>query len=246
MVIDTMFDFLSETPPGKDADAVSPTLKRYHRLLWSKPLPSGPVLALEERPGHYLVHDAGGELHTLGSDAITTNLLGKAARVISQIPHGNLPPDLGYTIGSSILFPAQRIGRRMTINGARGFHPRIADRFDLTLECIRRHYAGGHSPLSAVLARYADFFDLFDDFAGYVDFFLLDDLIDGARVRFFRPFDDFQGPAVPQDVAGYLEYRHASDEFIRARNRRIDHYVASADYMTVLPSPESCSRAPLV
>jgi hypothetical protein len=49
------------------------------------------------------------------------------------------------------------------------------------------------SPLAATLARYADFFALFDDFGGYVDFFLLQDLVTtvGAKVRFSMPFDDF-------------------------------------------------------
>jgi integrase len=40
-MIDTTFDFRSDTPPGLDPDTYSPTLRRYHRLLWSKPLPSG-------------------------------------------------------------------------------------------------------------------------------------------------------------------------------------------------------------
>jgi hypothetical protein len=62
---------------------------------------------------------------------------------------------IGYTIGGMMLFPGNRIGRQMTINGARGFHPRIKDRFDLTVECIRRHYLNVDSPLSATLARYA-------------------------------------------------------------------------------------------
>lgn len=66
-----------------------------------------------------------------------------------------------------------------TFNTARGFHPRIVDRLDLTLECIRRHYTGIPSPLSGVLARYADFFSVFEDFDGYVEFFFLQDLIDG-------------------------------------------------------------------
>ncbi|WP_113903400.1 DUF6994 family protein [Brevibacterium celere] len=39
-----------------------------------------------------------------------------------------------------------------TINGARGLHPRIVDRFDLTLECIRRHYRGEPSPLADLVA----------------------------------------------------------------------------------------------
>src|SRR5215213_7730828 len=39
--IDITFDFRSDTPPGRDPDALSPTLRTYHQLLWSKPLPSG-------------------------------------------------------------------------------------------------------------------------------------------------------------------------------------------------------------
>lgn len=38
MNIDTAFDFRTDTPPGRDPDSHSPTLRRYHQLLWSKPL----------------------------------------------------------------------------------------------------------------------------------------------------------------------------------------------------------------
>ncbi|WP_299449216.1 DUF6994 family protein [uncultured Serinicoccus sp.] len=188
MPIDTQFDFLKETPSGKDADAVSPTLKRYHRLLWTKPLPSGPVFDLKDRAGAYLVHEAKERTIYPASDAITTNLHGKAAGVLAQIPPERRPPDRGYTIGSSLLFPGEKVGRQMTINGARGFHPRIADRFDLMLECIRRHYDAKESPLSEVLERYGYFFELFVDFDGYVQFWLLQDLLDAAgEIRFFHP-----------------------------------------------------------
>lgn len=37
MIIDTAFDFRTDTAPGKDPDSHSPTLRRYHQLLWSKP-----------------------------------------------------------------------------------------------------------------------------------------------------------------------------------------------------------------
>ena len=99
---------------------------------------------------------------------------------------------------------------------------------DLTLESIRRHYRGEPpSPLGATLARYADFFALFDDFGGYIDFFLLQDLVtaDGAAVRFFMPFDDFNPPAMPRNAETYREFRRLSIEFIEARNRRIDALV---------------------
>jgi hypothetical protein len=41
-----------------------------------------------------------------------------------------------------------------TINKARGTNRKIEDRFDLTLEYIRRHYAGADRPLAGVLSRY--------------------------------------------------------------------------------------------
>ncbi len=92
-------------------------------LLWSKPLPSGRTFTLEPQPNAYLVHEAPGRLHYLSSDAITTNLLGRAARVVHEIPEAERPEDLGYTMGSSILFPGNKIAGQATINGARGFHP---------------------------------------------------------------------------------------------------------------------------
>jgi hypothetical protein len=130
----------------------------------------------------------------------------------------------GYTIGGMMVFPGNKVDGKQTINAARGFNRKIADRFDLTLECIRRHYLGQSSPLAETLSRYRDFFALFGDFSGYVEFFLLQDLVtrDHAAVRFFMPFDDFRTPSVPRDVQEYTEYRRLSVEFIGARNRRID------------------------
>jgi len=60
-VIDITFDFRSDTPrygmPGVDPDASSPTLRRYHQLLWSKPLPSGKPFELDvTTPRAYLHH----------------------------------------------------------------------------------------------------------------------------------------------------------------------------------------------
>ncbi len=161
-LIDTSFDVRTDAS-GKDPDAHSKTLRRYHRWLWSKPLPSGAVW-------------------------------------------------------------------RLSINQSRGIHPRIRDRFDLTLECIRRHYEGSESPLAATLAWYDDFFRLFEDFRGYVDHFLLSDLVDSdyGSVRFVKEFDGFQGNPLPAtSVAEYREYMKRSMDFIRARNSRIAHYAAS-------------------
>src|SRR5262245_63177587 len=113
------------------------------------------------------------------------------AHITGQIPAAECEAfnRLGYTIGGMMVFPGNKVGGAMTINGARGCNARIADRFDLTMECIRRYYLGEPSPLRDTLARYADFFGLFGDFAGYTDFFHLEDLVDEATsvVRLFTP-----------------------------------------------------------
>lgn len=43
---------------------------------------------------------------------------------------------IGYAIGGMMVFSAERVGRKMTINGARGFHPHIKDRFDTPLNAF--------------------------------------------------------------------------------------------------------------
>ena len=101
---------------------------------------------------------------------------------------------VAFTIGGYIVFPGNRVGGRQTINQARGTNPRIDDRFDLTLECIRRYYAGEDSPLAETLALYPEFFALFGNFSGYCEFFLLQDLLtEDGGVRFLLEFDEF-GP----------------------------------------------------
>lgn len=54
--IDITFDFRSDTAPGRDPDAVSPTLRKYHQLLWSKPLPSGAPFELDATFPHTYLH----------------------------------------------------------------------------------------------------------------------------------------------------------------------------------------------
>ena len=232
MIIDTTFDFRTDTPPGRDPDSHSPTLRRYHQLLWSKPLPRGVLFELDATvPGYYLLHRSALGQFELSSDAVMASYTRHIAMapIIAQFSKEEHAAfnTLGYTIGGMMVFPSNRVDGKMTINGARGLLRRVADRMDLTLESIRRHYRGEPSPLGATLARYADFFALFDDFGGYVDFFLLQDLVtaDGAAVRFFMPFDDFNPPAMPRNAETYREFRRLSIEFIEARNRRIDALV---------------------
>lgn len=223
--IDTTFNVNSDAQ-GKDPDKYSPTLKDYHRKLWSKELPCGEGrfdLAPESKA--YLVHRSSNGVFFMASDAITTRLQKRAGRIIRNIPPEDLPAWPGYTVGSSIVFPANKVDGKMTINGARGLSSKIADRFDLTLECIRRYYDGRKkpSPLEDVLLRYDKFFDLFCDFNGYVNFFLLQDLLkDDGTIDYFYDFNDFKTPAVPKDETEYLKYLAKSNSFISARNTRIN------------------------
>jgi hypothetical protein len=232
--IDITFDFRSDTPPGKDPDTRSPTLRRYHQLLWSKPLPSGALFDLDvTTPGTYLHHHSELGEFDLSSDTVIHTFSGwpKLRHIIDQIPEEETEAfnRIGYTIGGMMVFPGFQVDRKMTINQHRGCHPRIRDRFDLTLECIRRHYLDEPSPLSATLARYADFFGLFGDFAGYVDFFHLQDLVDEATltVKFSMPFEDFAASPLPDTLDAYIAYRQRAIEFIEARNRRIAAHVGA-------------------
>jgi hypothetical protein len=227
--IDITFDFRSDTPgyPKKDPDVFSPTLSRYHKLLWSKPLPSGVVFELEVTGPPYYLHHRSEVGVLLASDAVipTFRREKRLSHIINQIPEEEREAfiGIGYTIGGMMLFPGNRIRRKMTINGARGFHPRIKDRFDLTVECIRRHYRDEHSPLSDTLARYADFFGLFGTFRGYVEFFLLQELVtaDCSAVKLFMPFEDFSTSPFPGSMDEYRAYRQLAMDFIKARNLRI-------------------------
>lgn len=227
--IRTDFDFRTDTPPGKDPDQDSPTLRRYHRLLWGRPLPSGNPFDLSTtRPHAYLYHQSELGEFFLGSDAVINTFTRWAAMepIISHIPDEEREAfhNIGYSIGAMMVWPGNQIDRRPTLNQARGYtYGRlIGDRLDLTLEAIRRHYEGGTSPLASVIARYADFFDLFASFEEYVDHFLLDDLVEAGKVRFFTSsFRDFGQSPLPRDMAEYVEYRANSYAFVQARNQRI-------------------------
>jgi len=225
--IDIKFDFRSDAG-GKDPDSHSQTLRRYHRLLWSKTLPDGTFFALKDLGSKgYLQHQSASGEFRLSSDTIFRAFPNhkKMQHIITQVPEVDREEVLhrGYTIGGMILFPAVKIEGKQTINQARGMNAKIEDRFDLTLECIRRYYVGEESPLTHTLARYAAFFSLFDDFRGYVDFFLLQDLVtnDYSVVRFWAPFHDFTTSPLPSDINAYRRYLNEMLIWIDARNRRI-------------------------
>lgn len=228
--VDTTLDVRADAG-GKDPDGHSAALRGFHRALWSKPLPSGAMFELDDR----LCHASDLGEFRLSSDAIShTYSTWQRPQALVEARSG-VPEEeideffaLGCTVGAYTVFPRPVYvsgKRQLSINQARGIHPRIRDRFDLTLECIRRDYLGIAHPLEPTLRWYRDFFALFDDFAGYVSFFLLQDLVtdDFQALRFLTDFDDFQRTALPSSSPDeYREYMNRSMAFIDARNSRID------------------------
>lgn len=228
MAIDITFDFRTDSG-GKDPDSHSPTLLRYHKLLWSKPLPSGQAFELtpSSRKPYSLLHNSGLGAFYLTSDSVLATFTRRRdmQTIISQIPPADIVAlnTITYTIGGMVLWPGNQIDGKWTINQARGCTGRIADRFDLTVECIRRHYLGDTThPLATTFNRYRDFFDLFGSFAGYVRFWLLEDLVDtDGGVKLFLPSQDFSLPPVPQNLTDYLTFCDRTVAFVVARNQRI-------------------------
>lgn len=86
------------------------------------------------------------------------------------------------TIGGFVVFPKHYLP---TVNTERGRSGKIRDRFDLTLECIRRYYNNEESPLFDILKKDEDFFDLFrkgkSGFENYAKFFCLNKSYDGKH-----------------------------------------------------------------
>ncbi len=224
--INVDFDFRKDSKCG-DPDVDSQKLYEAHKLLWNKALPCGKTLDLEiiasnGKYGRLLIKN---NLYAnFSSDRMCPHFDGKYNGKFD----GWLPqPDIAElkhkvrTIGGHIIFPAHK-KNGFTINQARGINRMICDRFDLTLECIRRFYVQGHSPLYDALIRYKDFFDLFIDFSGYVDFFMLQDFVDGkAQVKFSLPFDNFIRTPLPQTANEYNQYRTHTVALINSRNKRI-------------------------
>lgn len=240
--IDVKFDFTEDTPyywdnfktgaSFTDPDIWSPTLRKYQQLLYSKKLPNGEMFNLQQgdNPEYDYLY---WKDFRFASDSIintyTHNI--KLQWLISEVK--NSIKDFNhfqekylresYTIGGEMIFPK----RRWSINQCRGTNSQIKDRFDLTLECIRRYYENQDSPLNEVLNKDDEFFKLFNDFKGYVDFFYLNDLVteDYNNIKFYIEFDNFNRSPLPQTVEEWHNLYNAQMEFLRARNKRINQSI---------------------
>ncbi len=228
MDININFNFYSDTPKGKDPDSYSLTLRSYHRILWSRELPNGSLFKLDETIPMRLHHKSELGEFVLSSDSIahTYSNIKSTTDIIKKIDAEELEKfvSLCSTIGGYIIFPSERINNQMTINGARGVNKKIRDRFDLTLECIRKYYKNENSPLNETFKRYKQFFNLFDSFKGYVDFFLLQDLVtnDYSSIKYLIPFESFENYPLPNDIEEYKQYKYNLSNFVLARSQRME------------------------
>ena len=227
MDIDINFNFYSDTPKGKDPDSYSSTLRSYHRILWSRELPNGSLFELDETIPMRLHHKSELGEFVLSSDSIahTYSNIKSTTDIVKKIDAEELVKfvSLCSTIGGYIIFPSERINNQMTINGARGVNKKIRDRFDLTLECIRKYYKNEDSPLNKTFERYKQFFNLFESFKGYVDFFLLQDLVtsDYLSIKYFVPFESFENYPLPNDIEEYKQYKYNLSNFVSSRSQRM-------------------------
>lgn len=240
--VDVNYDFTFDTPNyydnywknemgsgNDDPDTYSKKLKTYHKLIWSKKLPNGEYLNLDYgKNGKYLIWKD----FSFGSDSITAsfryaNNTQFMHKVIETIPnYKEFILDYvhrSYTIGGLIIFPKRSLG----VNPARGINKYICDRFDLTLECIRKYYLNEESPLYSVLIKDKEFFDLFVNFKGYIDYFFLNDLVteDYKEVKFIIGNGDFEKNPMPKTVEDYIKYINGQLEFVKLRNGRIKEYI---------------------
>jgi len=227
--IDINFDFRNDVTKNKDPDVFSQKLQQYHKTLWSKNLPSGKLFDLTDTiTGKYLFHQSSLGEFSLSSDNISHSYIHvkRFKSITSQLNDKQQEEILRLfsTVGAYIIFPSNKIDNKITINGARGFYRSIIDRFDLTLECIRRYYLSEESPLSDVFHRYQSFFSLFKNFKGYVDFFLLQDLVnsDYQQVNFFYKFDqNFPSDPFPDSFDEYLIFIQKMKDFVTNRSLRM-------------------------
>ena len=226
-MIDITFDFRTDSK-GRDPDTYSPTLNAYHRALWSKELPNGEVMDLQSKGAPFVLS---WKDFYFTSDTIIVEMRSlKNQRIIDQAREKvedfeEVYEHLlcrSYSIGSMIIFPVHV----NSMNQRRGMNILIADRWDLTLECIRRYYAGEESPLTKVIEQDKAFYDLFLDFKGYVDFFFLQDCVseDYSSVNIWMGDALFRKSGLPETVEEYFRFLLKEHIFLDKRNKKIQDY----------------------
>jgi len=234
---------------GRDPDRYSERLRFYHQRLWSYRALAGRTdgRTLRLEPYDAGLIDTGldetffglDEALYLSSDRVMatwwdwegTSQLREDVALTSRILAANPILD---NMGGIMMWPRRMVGGP-SLNQERGAgqKAKIADRMDLTLECIRLAYSNTFdweaNPLGPALKRYWQFFQLFGTFDGYVDFWMLQDLLtaDGQRVRFLMEGDletdwEFSSRSpLPTTADEYDEYLRNAQLFVLRRNDRM-------------------------
>ena len=221
---------------GSDPDSRSKKLRDFHQLLWNKKLPNGQMMYLEKGTmSNYLIWNG----MRFGSDSIVTqHRYKKCEKVIREVE--NIVPNYKeyviqvlretYTIGGMIIFPKIR----NSMNQLRGTNPMIRDRWDLTLECIKRYYEqpdnteSNYNPLWNAINNSKNFFELFVDFQKYIEFFLLQDYLDSnGSVTLFFPHKSFCDDPLPKTAEEYIQNIEMQRNIVKKRNKRIQQYLES-------------------
>lgn len=212
---------------GRDMDQFSPTLRRYHQMLWSRPLPGGTAFDLDaggDPTGDYLVAPDG---LVLASDSLINSMThwSRLRPVLASVPEDEQEAFRvrASSVAATGLWPKRSGPSGQSINQARGQHPHVADRLDLTVECVRRHYIGEQSPLANALNGAADFFALWPDWRTWITWWLLDDLLDNdGEIRWLLPFSEFGAEkAWPTTPVDWRSYRDCCFDFIERRAARM-------------------------
>lgn len=241
--IDTDFNFTSDCKywesynkghSDTDPDTYSPRLRLYQQILYSRKTPSGKTLNLtqgKDKKYDYLIYDN----IRFGSD----NIINMCERYdLSWSREANIDNYdekiknyilKSYTLGGEIIFPKHK----NSLNVMRGRNHKIKDRFDLTLECIRRFYEDNTSPLYNILKTDEQFFKLFgkghEGFKAYVDFFFLNDLVkdDYTKIKLFfgDEKDVFIRNPLPQNKTEWDQLLKNQMIFLEKRNQRIKNFV---------------------
>lgn len=242
MTININFNY-TEDSGGKDPDIYSSQLREDLLCLYRKELPNGALFDLQKGKDitdDYLVWNG----WRFSSDSISNTytrqknyqwMIQKLEKTTFYEELINKYKTVDYTIGCHIIYPKnnnKNNPKSYSINQARGINPKIYDRMDLTLECIRRFYNNENSPLYNKLVENSYFFDLFRDkngkngFEGYVNFFYLNDLLvnnDYTKIDYFLPFDNFERFPKPQNANEWKVFCEKQIAFINARNIRISN-----------------------
>ena len=205
-----------------DPDSSSRVLRDYHRILWSRDLPNGMHMNLSK--------DLTWNRMRFGSDSIIVSFRYKNQPLAEEIKKA-LPDYKKYfyeyalksnTIAGYTIFPKHQ----GSMNQNRGTNHLICDRWDLTLECIRRFYCEEKSPLSDAIEKDRFFYNLFVDFKGYIDFFFFNDCVsdDYSKVNIWIGDDKFEESGLPNTIEEYFNYIEAEMSFLEKRRTRIKEY----------------------